>query len=508
MTRKERAFKKSLGEEKARVRLYKSGKNWVKAGIKEIQLLKMLAMSLVTDKADKEQNDKASVGSVIKNNALKTTAITGGLFTVNMLHDQQALAASETPVTSELATNSQTVGDQTSVVIEQSQSTTDSEQSATASESETTSESDVSQSSSDSASETVTSEEQASLSESESKSLSESEKASLSESQSQSETADKSSTVEASETLAQSQEDKSASTASDTTETTYSMTTAEASASESTTTSTAVNTETQNISGAFFRSVNYSMERAASTVPTEQVFTGTGYDTLYKLPIYYHLKVTSDGSNITFQYTVGYDDPNTATIEKPNVPTQLNVATSWDSLHNMLSLGDGYGTPTTAKNGYTTGYNGEYLSKPAAQNFAVNKMSTGDGYWWDTQAMGGYQVTQGRAQTTTITVPIVDSSGDTTWTFRPFAHQDGALLKVDNYFNEIVTGTADPAQSESLSISQSQQSESTSKSASESLSNSESESKSTSLSNSESKSLSESESKSTSLSNSESKSIS
>ncbi|ELP8662077.1 KxYKxGKxW signal peptide domain-containing protein [Staphylococcus pseudintermedius] len=34
MTRKFREFKKSLSEEKARVKLYKSGKNWVKLELK------------------------------------------------------------------------------------------------------------------------------------------------------------------------------------------------------------------------------------------------------------------------------------------------------------------------------------------------------------------------------------------------------------------------------------------------------------------------------------------
>ncbi|WP_080367083.1 KxYKxGKxW signal peptide domain-containing protein [Staphylococcus haemolyticus] len=33
MSRKERNFKRFFGQEKARVKLYKSGKQWVKAGI-------------------------------------------------------------------------------------------------------------------------------------------------------------------------------------------------------------------------------------------------------------------------------------------------------------------------------------------------------------------------------------------------------------------------------------------------------------------------------------------
>ena len=34
MSRKERNFKRFFGQEKARVKLYKSGKQWVKAGIR------------------------------------------------------------------------------------------------------------------------------------------------------------------------------------------------------------------------------------------------------------------------------------------------------------------------------------------------------------------------------------------------------------------------------------------------------------------------------------------
>ena len=136
MTRKLREFKRSFGQEKARVKLYKSGKNWVKAGIKEIQLLRLMGLPFLTEKVEKDVEGPQNIGGFIKRNALKTTALTGGMFTVNMLHDQNAFAASEAPVTSELTTQSQTVGDQTSVVIEQSQSSTDS-QSATSTTSET-----------------------------------------------------------------------------------------------------------------------------------------------------------------------------------------------------------------------------------------------------------------------------------------------------------------------------------------------------------------------------------
>ena len=47
-------------------------------------------------------------------NISKASAVIGGAFTFNMLNDHQAFAASETPVTSEISSNSTTVGDQTS----------------------------------------------------------------------------------------------------------------------------------------------------------------------------------------------------------------------------------------------------------------------------------------------------------------------------------------------------------------------------------------------------------
>ena len=51
MTKKIKQFKDSFNEEKARVRLYKSGKNWIKAGIKEIQLLRVCLL-YTSDAAD------------------------------------------------------------------------------------------------------------------------------------------------------------------------------------------------------------------------------------------------------------------------------------------------------------------------------------------------------------------------------------------------------------------------------------------------------------------------
>ncbi|MTV19412.1 KxYKxGKxW signal peptide domain-containing protein [Staphylococcus delphini] len=80
MTRKFRGLKKSLSEEKARVKLYKSGKHWVQAGIKEFQLLKALGLPFLSRDIVKDENGEVTTqfGDKLKKNALRTTAIAGG----------------------------------------------------------------------------------------------------------------------------------------------------------------------------------------------------------------------------------------------------------------------------------------------------------------------------------------------------------------------------------------------------------------------------------------------
>lgn len=46
MTKKEKDYKKSLEQQKTRVKLYKSGKSWVKASINEIELLKTMGATI------------------------------------------------------------------------------------------------------------------------------------------------------------------------------------------------------------------------------------------------------------------------------------------------------------------------------------------------------------------------------------------------------------------------------------------------------------------------------
>lgn len=48
MTKKEKDYKKSLEQQKTRVKIYKSGKSWVKASINEIELLKTMGLPFLS----------------------------------------------------------------------------------------------------------------------------------------------------------------------------------------------------------------------------------------------------------------------------------------------------------------------------------------------------------------------------------------------------------------------------------------------------------------------------
>ncbi|MDU3106140.1 MAG: KxYKxGKxW signal peptide domain-containing protein, partial [Staphylococcus epidermidis] len=135
MSNKNKKLNESFSEEKARVRLYKSGKNWVKAGIREIQLMRVMGLPFASQKVSigEEFNSQKSK---FKKNALKTSALVGGAFTFNMLNNHEAFAASETPVTSEISSNSTTIGDQTSTTeSKDSAASTESKDSAASTES-------------------------------------------------------------------------------------------------------------------------------------------------------------------------------------------------------------------------------------------------------------------------------------------------------------------------------------------------------------------------------------
>lgn len=124
MSRKERNFKRSFGQEKARVKLYKSGKQWVKAGIREVQLLKVLGLPFLNKDVEQINNLDTNKDKNFKNQAMKATGLAGGAFTFAMLNDHHAYAASETPMTSEIASNSETVANQNSTTVTNSETST------------------------------------------------------------------------------------------------------------------------------------------------------------------------------------------------------------------------------------------------------------------------------------------------------------------------------------------------------------------------------------------------
>ncbi|AMW24426.1 KxYKxGKxW signal peptide domain-containing protein [Staphylococcus haemolyticus] len=124
MSRKERNLKRSFGQEKARVKLYKSGKQWVKAGIREVQLLKVLGLPFLNKDVEQINNLDTNKDKNFKNQAMKATGLAGGAFTFAMLNDHHAYAASETPMTSEIASNSETVANQNSTTVTKSETST------------------------------------------------------------------------------------------------------------------------------------------------------------------------------------------------------------------------------------------------------------------------------------------------------------------------------------------------------------------------------------------------
>ncbi|RQN31353.1 hypothetical protein EHZ25_45330, partial [Paraburkholderia tropica] len=92
MTKKEKDYKKSLEQQKTRVKLYKSGKSWVKASINEIELLKTMGLPFLSKNEIQENVTEKTKGHKLKKSAAKTTALVGGAFTFNMLNNHQALA--------------------------------------------------------------------------------------------------------------------------------------------------------------------------------------------------------------------------------------------------------------------------------------------------------------------------------------------------------------------------------------------------------------------------------
>ncbi|MGO4049870.1 KxYKxGKxW signal peptide domain-containing protein, partial [Staphylococcus pseudintermedius] len=553
MTRKFREFKKSLSEEKARVKLYKSGKNWVKAGIKEFQLLKALGLSFLSHDIVKDENGEVTTqfGEQLKKNALRTTAFAGGMFTVNMLHDQQAFAASDAPITSELATKSQTIGDQTSIVIEKSTSSDQSTNPITESESKHDSES-------------------ISLSEhqtSESTSLSTSTSKSISTSVEESESTSKDSHTKTQDSQSDShqstsQEVNGSSNHEQSTPHTAQSLTSLSIESQTSTSNTSLKetkegelsknlsklSQNQNIKlheEHTMRSADlnsgYTGFRAAyyvprsRTTPTTKVYTGQGSFRgrgRIKYNIFYKVVVTSNGKEMKIRYTLSQDDPNTSNVEKPRWAGQkrYGIKNGWDAGpgRGQLKLGSAFGKPTVRQGVTIENYGGWAVGS----NVKPVSGDHNNGYYWQPAVLSPKHGEAGYGVTAEITVPIVNPTGRFNWEFHPVGQQDGVggmtdyfenvwIRDYDPYYKYIQTNEGRASVSNSISEVKASESRSTSLVQSESIrrsqSISESESivaashsasvaKSQSISRSQSVAASESaslsKSKSTSLSNS------
>jgi len=234
-----------------------------------------------------------------------------------------------------------------------------------------------------------------------------------------------------------------------------------------------------------------------------KLHVGSGVDANYKIPIFYKLIAVNDGTNVTFTYTVTYDNPETPTVEKPSVLSNgYSIYNTDTTTQTMFTLGKGFGTPSDVTT-YITDESGKQITNPRANVTSVFKRESGFS-WSNGFQMNGFQAKKGFGLTSTWTVPV--TGNDTSFTFSPYA---GKTDTIDiNFFkgSKIIESEADTT-SQSLSTSQSK-SESTSVIVSKSLSGSVSASESTSASVSTSESESASQSVSESVSMSESVSAS
>ncbi|MDT1092655.1 KxYKxGKxW signal peptide domain-containing protein, partial [Staphylococcus pseudintermedius] len=513
MTRKFREFKKSLSEEKARVKLYKSGKNWVKAGIKEFQLLKALGLSFLSHDIVKDENGEVTTqfGEQLKKNALRTTAFAGGMFTVNMLHDQQAFAASDAPITSELATKSQTIGDQTSIVIEKSTSSDQSTNPITESESKHDSES-------------------ISLSEhqtSESTSLSTSTSKSISTSVEESESTSKDSHTKTQDSQSDShqstsQEVNGSSNHEQSTPHTAQSLTSLSIESQTSTSNTSLKetkegelsknlsklSQNQNIKlheEHTMRSADlnsgYTGFRAAyyvprsRTTPTTKVYTGQGSFRgrgRIKYDIFYKVVVTSNGKEMKIRYTLSQDNPNTSNVEKPRWAGQkrYGIKNGWDAGpgRGQLKLGSAFGKPTV-RQGVTIQNYGVWA---VGSNVKPVSGDHNNGYYWQPAVLSPKHGEAGYGVTAEITVPIVNPTGRFNWEFHPVGQQDGVggmtdyfenvwIRDYDPYYKYIQTNEGRASVSNSISEVKASESRSTSLVQSESIRRSQSISESESI---------------------------
>ncbi|MTV78076.1 accessory Sec-dependent LPXTG-anchored adhesin, partial [Streptococcus pneumoniae] len=102
--------------------------------------------------------------------------------------------------------------------------------------------------------------------------------------------------------------------------------------------------------------INASLNIAKSET---KIYTGTGRDSFYNIPIYYKLTVTNDGSKLTFTYTVTYVNPTTKILGNlSKMRLVYSIYNTGTSIQTMLTLGSGLGKPSGVTNSITN-KNGE-----------------------------------------------------------------------------------------------------------------------------------------------------
>ncbi|WP_148131273.1 accessory Sec-dependent serine-rich glycoprotein adhesin, partial [Streptococcus sp. HMSC056C01] len=183
-------------------------------------------------------------------------------------------------------------------------------------------------------------------------------------------------------------------------------------------------------------------------VGQSKVYIGEGKDPNYNIPIYYKLTVTNNGSNMTFVYTVTYDNPATSTLEKPSLNNNYTIYNTRTSKGSMFTLGNGFGTPSSVENSITDS-NGKVIRK---FNSSTITNEGNNGYsWGDGAQLNGFNANKGYGLTSSWTVPL-KSTGDTSFTFSPFTRKDDDQT-FTNYFNVIVEREDDTSLSTSQSAS-------------------------------------------------------
>ncbi|MGI1782371.1 KxYKxGKxW signal peptide domain-containing protein [Streptococcus uberis] len=471
-------------EAKSRVKLHKSGKSWVKTTLASVGLIHLLK-GMQDKTLLSEENDVQLSTSHLLKATLGVGALLGGLSVTQTTFAEQT--TSTLPVSSEAGSTSIWMD---SVVV-------------------------INSSTSDSNSQINSTPLSENLLDSQSINLSESYSISQQSSQSQSESSSAKNHLSASLSESISLINQLVSISdSQSTDVSYSEnnSTNLDSMSNSNTNSTAISTTASNVTSpsvdvATVNSViqprmsNFSaitLALTSTSTSNSTTYTGSGFDKYSNVNVYYKLVVTNTGGALKFTYTVTYDNPDTTTVEKPNVAGPIQ--NSPETAGTLVDYGTGYGTITSATS-YFTDSAGNKVATPGQYNMAVYDQGNGM-YTFQKRDITGTQTTAGLGMVTEWSVPITNAAADLSYTFTPYATQDNTATGRINYFTDTITGT-DPVTSTSISNSAStSKSASTvnSTSTSTSVANSQSVSTSTSVSNSNSMSTSESGSVSTSVS--------